>query len=196
MVSCTLVFVPSAAHTQWNTKAQTALDEIEAAHRAVGGEGRGRRFATLQVNYAYAMLLSSQFQGFCRDLHSEAADFIVSSLTPTLLGAVVRGALVQGRKLDQGNPNPGNLGSDFGRLGMQFWPAVNALDPRNPDRQKALETLNTWRNAIAHQDWTKVGRKLGLTEVRGWRSTCRALATDFDHAVGTHLAGLVGAAPW
>lgn len=142
------------------------------------------------------MLLSSQFQGYCRDLHSEAVDFLVTNCTPPSLGTVLRSALTQGRKLDSGNPNPGNLGSDFGRLGMQFWPEVNALDGRNPQRQKALGVLNLWRNAIAHQDWSEVGPNLHLKGVQVWRSTCRALAVSFDAAVGSHLTGLVGTRPW
>ena len=36
------------------------------------------------------MLLSSQFQGFCRDLHSEGVDHIVRSVTPLQLRAVLR----------------------------------------------------------------------------------------------------------
>lgn len=108
------------------------------------------------------MLLSSQFQGYCRDLHSEAVDFVVANVTPSSLANVVRSTLLQGRKLDHGNPNPGNLGSDFGRLGMQLWPSVHAVDRRNVRRQMELENLNTWRNAIAHQDWTKVGPTYGF----------------------------------
>jgi hypothetical protein len=189
--------VPSNALTRWNTVARAALDEIEDAHRAVGGTGRGRRYATLQVNHAYATLLSSQFQGFCRDLHTQAVAVIVAVVGLAPLRPVIQTALVQGRKLDAGNPNPGNLGSDFARLGMQFWPAVNALDHRNPGRQQSLETLNKWRNAIAHQDWTNVGNaNLRLAQVRHWRSACVALADGFDRAVGTYLGGLVGAPPW
>jgi hypothetical protein len=188
--------VPSRALDRWNDDAQAALDEIEDAHRAVGGAGRGRRYATLQVNHAYVTLLSSQFQGFCRDLHTEAVAVVVGSLAPPVLGPLVQNLFVQGRKLDHGNPNPGNLGSDFGKLGMAFWPTVNALDHRNTARQAALETLNTWRNAIAHQDWSDVGPGLQLKEVRAWRATCRGLATDFDSAVEAYLVGLVGKAPW
>lgn len=142
------------------------------------------------------MLLSSQFQGYCRDLHSEAVDFVVVNVTPSSLANVVRSTLLQGRKLDHGNPNPGNLGSDFGRLGMQLWPSVHAVDRRNVSRQRELESLNTWRNAIAHQDWTKVGPNLRLGTVRAWRSVCRGLATSFDAAVAAHLTLVVGAAPW
>ena len=98
------------------------------------------------------MLLSSQFQGFCRDLHSEAVNFVIAAIAPATLAPVVVASLVQGRKLDQGNPNPGNLGSDFGRLGLHFWPAVGVRDRRNAGRQVQLETLNKWRNAIAHGD--------------------------------------------
>ena len=148
------------------------------------------------MNHAYVTLLSSQFQGFCRDLHTEAVAVIVAAVTPPVLGPIVQNVLVQGRKLDQGNPNPGNLGSDFGRLGMAFWPAVLALSG-NAAQQTELEALNVWRNAVAHQDWSKVGNpNLRLNQVRAWRRTCRALAKHFDAAVGDHLHGLVGARPW
>jgi hypothetical protein len=190
--------VASVALQHWNTVAQGALDQIEAAHLAMGGSGRGRRYATLQVNHAYAVLLSSQFQRFCRNLHTEAVDALAKRASPPAVGRVLYLVAIQGRKLDQGNPNPGNLGADFSRFGMDFWASVNALDRRNAERQKRLETLATWRNAIAHQDWTKVANRpeLLLRTVQAWRSTCRALATSFDAAVGAHLAGLVGESPW
>jgi hypothetical protein len=98
--------------------------------------------------------------------------------------------------MDSGNPNPGNLGSDFGKLGMAFWPNVIALDGRNQARKDALETLNVWRNAAAHQNWDEVGPALRLNQVQAWRAACRALAIDIDRVVGAHLADLVGAAPW
>ena len=67
----------SVALHHWLTARASALDEIEQAHRSVGGTGRGRRYATQQINQAYAVLLSSQFQGFCRNLHEECADYLV-----------------------------------------------------------------------------------------------------------------------
>ena len=82
--------MPSVALHRWTTTARAALDQLVAAHNAVGGPGRGRRYATLQVNHAYAVLLSSQFQGFCRDLHSEAVDFLASNTAPPSLQIVVR----------------------------------------------------------------------------------------------------------
>jgi hypothetical protein len=141
-----------------------------------------------------------QFQGFCRDLHSEAVDHLVNSIPMASLHTLLRARLTEGRKLDMGNPNPGNLGSDFGRLGMQFWQEVQSCDRRNGRRQKCLDMLMAWRNAIAHQDFD--GQKLGgrtelrLSDVRTWRSACAVLARSFDFAVAEHLTALVGSAPW
>ena len=70
------------------------------SHLRVGGSQRGRRFATRQINYAYVTLLSSQFQGFCRDLHSESIDHIVG-LVPAHLQTFLRAEFLFGRSLDR-----------------------------------------------------------------------------------------------
>lgn len=98
--------------------------------------------ATQQINQAYAMLLSSQFQGFCRDLHSECVDHLVRAIGPTVLNTALRAEFVFARKLDRGNPKPGNIGSDFTRLGLAFWGEVRGDDARNADRQRKLEELS------------------------------------------------------
>jgi hypothetical protein len=195
--------MPSQSLLRWSRERADALDEIRDAHSAIGGHGRGRRYATQQVNHAYVVLLSSQFQGFCRDLHSEAADFLITRVQPASLQQVLRARFTEGRKLDSGNPNPGNLGADFGRLGIEFWAMVSAIDRRNLNRKKELEKLNHWRNAIAHQDLDRTrlqqltGKsRLVLKDVGLWRSVCTALAQSFDRAVQGHIKALVGAAPW
>ncbi len=73
--------MPSASFRTWAGPRAAKLDEIEAAHAALTGSGRGRRWATEQVNHAYAVLLSSQFQAFCRDLHSECIDGLVGAVS-------------------------------------------------------------------------------------------------------------------
>src|SRR5687768_3138112 len=138
--------MPSVSYTEWVRRRIPSLEELENAHRSVGGAGRGRRYATQQINQAYAVLLSSQFQGFCRDLQSECADHLITAITPASLRNTLRTALTQDRKLDRGNPNPGNLGADFGRLGIDFWPELRGIDARTAARQTILEELNTWRN--------------------------------------------------
>src|SRR5690242_689551 len=98
-------------------------------------------------------MLSSQFQRFCRDLQSEAVDALGTTISVPEVLEMFRLQLTTGRKLDSGNPNPSNIGSDFGRLGIDFWPEILAADPRNAARRLSLEALNRWRNAIAHQDF-------------------------------------------
>ncbi len=39
----------------------------------LGGWALDHRYATRQLNHAYTVVLAAQFQGFCRDLHSESA---------------------------------------------------------------------------------------------------------------------------
>lgn len=191
--------MPSRSLQRWTKDAGTALDRMEQAHRAVGGSSPGRRYATQQINQSYLVLLSSHFQLFCRDLHSEAVDHLLRGLDPALL-PIVQAALTSDRKLDRGNPTPGNLGSDFGRLGMTFWPSVNALHPHNTARAKRLELMGHWRNAIAHQDFDGNARHLGsrteitVADVRQFRRVCGALALWFDRAVLAHIKAVAGAA--
>ena len=193
--------MPSNSLNLWRTARRQALDQIAAAHAAVGGAAPGRRYATQQINQAYAMLLSSQFQGFSRDLHSEAVDHICGP--PGGADArrdMLRRRLTIGRKLDTGNPNPGNLGNDFGYFNFELWPEMQAYDPDNEARQKVLLELNAWRNAIAHQDFDpkKLGNRvtLRLDDVRRWRRNCELLAQDLDAVVGAHVGTIVGATPW
>jgi hypothetical protein len=170
-----------------------------AVHGAVGGTGPGRRYATDQVNNAYAVMLSSQFQKFCRDLHSEAADYI-ANMAPLLIRRVVLLRFTEGRKLDAGNPNPGNLGSDFNRLGFEFWDDVASANPKNAGRQQKLKDLNLWRNAISHHNFAApqfAGRtSVRLKEVSGWRRACDGLATEFDKVLVRYLTRISGTAPW
>lgn len=189
----------SASLRRWQVNRARELDTIAAAHSAVGGSGRGRRWATVQINQAYAMLLSSQFQGFARDLHSECIDHLVRSILPAVLRTALRAEFTFARKLDRGNPNPGNIGADFTRLGLSFWDEVRRDDARNADRQKRLEEMNDWRNAIAHQDIDPAKltpRSLTLPTIRRWRGACSALAVSFDRIMAAHIATVTGAVPW
>ena len=196
--------MPSNSFETWRTIRAKALDEIVAAHRMVGGAGRGRRYATQQINHAYAMLLSSQFQGFCRSLHAESVDQLVRSVGASNLAGILRAEFIHGRKLDQGNPNPGNIGADFNRLGFTFWQDVLNHDSQNQTRQATLELLNEWRNAIAHQSFDpsrypkRLGgiKQLGLAHVRSWRAACDGLAVSFDEVMRVHLQNVTGKSPW
>src|SRR5204863_6931974 len=117
------------------------------------------------------------------------------------LRELLRNNLVFGRKIDRGNPSPGNLGSDFNRFGISFWALVDVHRPQNLARKVALEEMNEWRNAIAHQDFAasmlKAGRPgLTLAQVQTWRKACDGLARSFEEVLRRHLHILTGAVPW
>ncbi len=192
--------MPSAALQIWMTERTDALREVQDAHASVGGTERGRRYATQQINHAYVMLLSGQFQGFYRDLHTECIDHLVGLIPSSSLQAIFLAEVRRDRKLDRGNPSPGNIGSDFNRLGLKFWDEVKALNRRNLERQQKLEELNAWRNAIAHQDFNPAslaGRsRVQLAEVRRWHTACDALAQAADSVMQRHLTQFLGAPPW
>ena len=192
--------MPSNSLETWRTVRAKALNEIVAAHRMVGGTGRGRRFATQQLNHAFAMLLSSQFQGFCRDLHTECVDCLSDLAVNTVLKDVLHVEFSLFRKLDKGNPNPGNIGADFNRFGFVFWDELAQHDSANAARKSELELLNEWRNAIAHQDFNspKLGgiRTLHLSHVRRWRLVCDALTVSFDEVMRRRLTAIGGTMPW
>jgi len=191
--------MPSNSLVRWRGARAAALDEIEAAHASVGGSGPGRRYATQQINRAYAVLLASEFQGFCRDLYSECMDHVVATALPATRG-VIRGQFLWGRSLDRGNPQAGTIGSDFGRFGGAFWVAVNGLHAANQRRRELLDELMRWRNAIAHNDFDPAtfgaNPVLHLAEVRGWRNALSGLCPAFDTVMRDHLTGMLGVAPW
>ncbi len=189
--------MPSSSLHEWRTVRAASLDEIEAAHSSLGGTGPGRRYATQQVNHAYVVLLSGQFQGFCRDLHTECARFIAGSVSPVVLRPAIVEGFLRDRKLDRGNPNPGNIGADFGRFNVELWTEIYQRDARNRSRRAALDALNDWRNAIAHQDFTRTnGAAIQLQQVRKWRRATENLAADIDAVMSTYLTQLVGSPPW
>jgi hypothetical protein len=178
-----------------------ALDEIAQAHAAVGGTKRGRRYATQQINQAYAVLLASQFQGFCCDLYAECVDHLMVALSPPLaLRPIVHKGFTRGCLLDRGNAQPASLGTDFERLGINLWREVESFHPRNKARKADLGRLNEWRNAIAHQNFdpAKLGgaTTLRLTQVQRWRVALQHLARAFDRVTRMHLQTTTGSWPW
>jgi hypothetical protein len=196
--------MPSRALLRWHCEQKRKLDQLEAAHKAVGGTGPGRRYLT-QLNHACIVMLAAQWQDFCRNLHTEAADAIVAALDPPTARLAMQAALTSNRQLDRGNAGPGAVGNDFSRFGTtRFWDLVDDLDRRNAQRRLRLDQLHIWRNAVAHQDfnWKTQQRKAvdktrgTLDDVRRWRSACDALTEQFDVVVSAQASSLVGTPPW
>lgn len=193
--------MPSLALKRWRTDRTASLDEIENVHRAVLGSSAPRRAAMQQLNLAFTLLLSAEFQGFCRNLHTECAAAVARIQPSTELRDILYDSLLLGRKLNTGNPNPGNLGADFGRFDPSFWSSVAAAHSRNARRQMLLEQMNRWRNAIAHNDFDpgmlRGGRPaLSRADVRRWRMACDGLARWFDRILCDRLRVITGTNPW
>lgn len=119
-------------------------------------------------------------------------------MNPAILHTALRAEFVLARKLDHGNPNPGNIGSDFTRLGIDFWSEVRAADSRNKIRQERIERMGAWRNAIAHQDFPPdlEPTRLTLPGVQQWRGACKGLARSFDQVMARYIGGVSGTLPW
>ena len=166
----------SVALDEWRGPSREVLDEIEFVHRRVEGPGVGGQVLAQQLNYAYAALILAHFQRYCRSIHAEASRALVATIPDPALGLVLGDLLAQNRRLERGNPTARNLGRDFGLLGLDFWEAVEADDPRNEDRRRTLGELCDWRNAIVHGDISEkqdagrlVPTDLNLAACRAWR---------------------------
>jgi hypothetical protein len=191
--------MPSHSLLRWMQQRTDALDEIRAAHAHVGGSSRGRRHATQQINRAYAVLLSSEFQGFGRDLYSECVDHLVTA-APASMQTLVRTQFLWGQPFGRGNPQASAIGSDFGRFGLPFWDEVYAVHAHNRGRRAMLDELMVWRNAIAHNDFDPAvfgpNPTLRLRRVRRWNSALNGLCKAFDQVLRNYLSTMLGAAPW
>jgi hypothetical protein len=197
----------SKALSRWQTIRRNELDQLLSAHKKIGGDGPGRRYATEQLNFAYLVAVAAQFQGFCRDLHSEAAGAFVKGLPPDI-STILLVTLTKNRRLDQGNANDGTIAEDFGRLGMEgFWDLVASEGGKKHTarRLKRVRQMNMWPNAIAHNNFEQYQSSVDeldgrlrprLVEGKKCRVACETLATQIEAAVAKFLHHVVASAPW
>lgn len=195
----------SNARDHWLTKRSSRMDELEVAHSMVREPGRGRQWRTGEINAAIIVRVAVEFQGYSRDLHDEAVDHLVNHLATTngALAPVLRSSLTLNRGLDRVNAQPSSLGSDFGRLGLSFWPRLKTTYPSQAEHwHSVLETLNNARNGIAHNDEGKLRAVANegwptrqLRTAKRFRRSMGQLVDGMDIIVGAHLQSLMGGAP-
>lgn len=193
----------SDALQRWKQDRGAILDSLEAIHRKITGGKRGRQTATEHLNLALFARLAAEFQGFCRDLHDDAAIHLADSLADEYQARVpiLLSALVRERKLDRGNASPGNLGNDFAILGISLWPDIYARYPiKGKKWNTVLEALNEVRNAVGHStpvlDELHRTHKLTLATFRRWRGLLNSAATGLDRIVAAYLTDLTGESDW
>ena len=75
---------------------------------------------------------------------------------------------------------------------------MDLYDPPPKPLRENLQELNTWRNAIAHQDFGRLGgsSRIRLAQVRRWRGACDQLARVFERVIHRYLQSLTGVSPW
>ena len=144
---------------------------------------------------ALVAMLCAHFQGFCRDLYTEATETVVRTLPPHLT-SVARTQFMAQIALSTGNPNLQALVRDFDRFGLDVKPNLD-LDPANALRLNHLALLYQWRNYIVHHGVVApAGSPLTLPVAQSWLVSCDGLASELDRIVYDHLQALLGAAPW
>lgn len=197
--------MPSAALASWQGLRRDRIRQLRSVHDAVRVPGPGRKWNTEQLNRALVLALAAEFQGFARDLHDLAADVFVTEAAhgnPTL-ARVLQRHLTVNRQLSRGNAQPGALGADFGRLGLELWDDLAANDQRATAWNRDLSRLNDARNAIAHAEEARLaalraaGYPITLRQFILWRRALDGLASAMDDVTSSHLARLFSVArPW
>lgn len=138
---------------EWQFVALPRLARFAAAHRIVR---RSRAIAigpTESLTHAYIVSIAAHFQGYCRDLHTEAVQSYSNGIPGRSMRARVARLLTEGRKLDRGNATAANLNNDFLRVGTPLLDALERRERRNRRRLVRLQQLNVWRNAIVHHQF-------------------------------------------
>jgi hypothetical protein len=140
--------MPSASLTVWRGSRLPCLTELAAQAAATAALAPPNPRLAEENLRGWVVLLSAHFQGFCRDLHAEAAQVIAKRVRPSL-ELIVQQAFVAEIALDRGNPTLPNLKADFKRFGVHL--DLAGADPANHVRLARLSLMNVWRNIAAHQ---------------------------------------------
>jgi hypothetical protein len=143
---------------------------------------------------AYATLLSAHFQGFCRDLYTEASLKVVARIKQSGLRPIVQTQFTAALKLGKGNPTLDTLSEDFSRLGIENLRQAIGTEPAADTHKGRLKALIDCRNKCAHGE--PVIPELQLTSLQDWRTSCDWLATKLNAIVYNHLRAAFRAAPW
>lgn len=183
--------MPSASLTYWRADRLPRLRSADA-HAAAVAAGPPDPFLADELLRGLVVLTSAHFQGYCRDLYTEAAQIVTSKVRPGLQLAV-QNQFVSSFALDHGNPTLANIRKDFGRFrfALDF-----AADPANALRLQHLAELNQWRNIFAHAGQLPPSGPPTPAAARVWIGSCDGLAAALDRLVYTELRKLLRRAPW
>jgi hypothetical protein len=158
------------------------IGQLMAAHAAVGGTNRGRRFYVDALNRASVLLLSGHLEGYLEDLLEEA------------LAAVHPGIEAKPLISRFSNPSIGRINALFAVLGMERpCDHVRWRNASNASVKRNINQLVEERNRIAHGT---VGVQAYKDQVTRYRQYVTGFARRFDDLVRQRVAELTGVQPW
>ena len=187
--------MPSASLVRWQNERMPRLAQIDGQCAMALAATAPNPHLTDENQRGYVLALSAHFQGFCRDLYTEASQILVSKVRRPALAVLFQAQFTAHRRLDHGNPNLDNLKADFKRFGLNL--DLVQADPANSTRLEHLAKLNVWRNVAAHQGTpTAKAGPLNLSLVTTWRTSCDELAISLDDIVYNQLRRILKRRPW
>ncbi len=185
--------MPSVSLLHWQNDRMPRLQQVDLQCAAALSASPPNVHLIDENLRGYVLLLSAHFQGFCRDLYTEAAQIISAKIRPRLRLLIFE-QFTAHNKLNHGNPTYDHLKEDFKRFGFTL---DLTIDPANVPRLSHLSALNKWRNVAAHQGTTiPMGILLNLPSLRNWRTSCDGLATSLDAILYNHLRKILRRSPW
>jgi hypothetical protein len=194
--------MPSVARSSWTTSRAKRLNQLAEAHRLLRENGPRNSNPLEALNWSMVLVLASEFQGFARELHDEAAEFLASSMARGDLRyfEIARNNLTAKRELDSVNAKPSSINTDFKRLGISdLWAEIERSNPAGAHWRAQLGTLNAARNAIAHNNPDKLqvlGVPINAKTIRSWRGYCNKVSWKMDVLVQNYLLTTTGIRPW
>jgi hypothetical protein len=195
---------------EWFGSRRANIDELLRAHATIGSVGRGAgpgrpsAGGTEQLNEALVLRVTTEFQGFVRDLIDLATIKIVrgSGCGPAYQAQIIA-AMTRNRMIDRGNPRLDAIEADLNRLGLR---AIRQQLERNNVNYAAdvarLQQLVELRNAVAHDDQDKLrslsrsGTRATKLFVIGSRACLGRIAKALDRVVWDHLLASFSTDPW
>ena len=186
----------SPALEAWRSSRLPRLDRLLAAHPNSAGSSTDPAVSD-EWSQALVLRLASEFQGFCRDLHDDAVQAIVTAVTPPVspLRVMLLEGLTVGRGLDRFSADPRTIKDDFRRLGLDLWVLVGTGRAESTSVwREGLRLLHRARSGVVHDDAEAIeavrgeGWPIQLDTVWRWRNLLDEMATAMDHGLGEDIA--------
>lgn len=185
---------PSQALHEWNTTRKGRLTKLDA--QCVWATGLIPPDPELVDEHlrAYVTLLSAHFQGFCRDLYTEASQKVVSRIKQAGLRPIIQAQFATELRMEKGNPTLDALAVDFSRFGIADLRTAIGTAPSADTHKGKLKAMNGCRNKCAHGE--PVIPELLLANIQDWRTTCDWFATQLNMFVYDMLRKAFRGSPW